>query len=433
MVAEEYLEELIDRSLILVCRRLANGRMKTCKIHDLLRQLCIREAQMENFVHVLSDSDHISSESLKYQRRAMLSLGNHRNHFYVPRHWKGITSTTSSLVLLGYSSKLFQMPEFVSRFKLLKVLEVSSVQYNFSWVIAELVHLRYVAANIKVAPSLDKLWNLQTIILCNISNEDFHLPLEIWTMSEIRHLSIRWSIHMPNPLEAESLCIVEQEQPLLLNNLQKLVLPSSPFLAEILRRTPNLKKITIIYMKSADWPAILDSLVLLVQELETLAIIAERDNYPFILPRDIFLPNLKHLRLTGTCFPWEDMVALANLPNLEKLKAYSAFEGTNWKLNEDAVFHKLKYLKIVNAINLERWEATSDNFPMLEQLLLSGLKKLEEIPQRIGEIMTLKFIEIEWCSSAADTSAMKIQEEQTNCGNDSLEVQIKPAIIGIKY
>ncbi|XP_070016764.1 disease resistance protein RPP13-like isoform X1 [Nicotiana sylvestris] len=82
MVAEEYLEELIDRSLILAGRRRANGRMKTCKIHDLLRQLCIREAQMENFVHVLSDSDHISSESLKYQRRAMLSHGRTK-HFLI--------------------------------------------------------------------------------------------------------------------------------------------------------------------------------------------------------------------------------------------------------------------------------------------------------------------------------------------------------------
>ncbi|XP_016456202.1 putative late blight resistance protein homolog R1B-16 [Nicotiana tabacum] len=133
MVAEEYLEELIDRSLILAGTRRANGKMKTCKIHDLLRQLCIREAQIENFVHVLSDSDHISSESIKYQRRAMLSLGNHWNHLYVPRHWSGLTSTTSSLVFTGYSFQVYLMPQFVSQFKLLKVLDVSSINYSFSW------------------------------------------------------------------------------------------------------------------------------------------------------------------------------------------------------------------------------------------------------------------------------------------------------------
>ncbi|XP_033509374.2 putative late blight resistance protein homolog R1A-4 [Nicotiana tomentosiformis] len=226
---------------------------------------------------------------------------------------------------------------------------------------------------------------------------------------------------MPNPLEAESLCI--GEQPLFLNNLQKLALPSSPFLAEILRRTPNLKKLQIVDMKHADWPAILDSLILL-QKLETLAIKAERNIDPINLPRDIFLHNLKQLRLSRTYFPGEDMVALANLPNLEVLKTRYAFWGTDWRLNEDVVFHKLKYLLLESTYNLERWETASDNFPMLEQLLLFGLQNLEEIPHSIGEIMTLKFIQIQWCSSAAAASAKKIQEEQKSCGNDSLEVRI---------
>ncbi|KAH0775874.1 hypothetical protein KY290_007285 [Solanum tuberosum] len=52
VVAEEYLEELIDRSLILTGKQKANGRMETCKIHDLLRQLCLREAHTENVVHI---------------------------------------------------------------------------------------------------------------------------------------------------------------------------------------------------------------------------------------------------------------------------------------------------------------------------------------------------------------------------------------------
>ncbi|KAM3282708.1 hypothetical protein P3S67_026353 [Capsicum chacoense] len=52
VVAEEYVEELTDRSLILVGTRRANGRMKTCKIHDL-RQLCIREAKAGNALYAL--------------------------------------------------------------------------------------------------------------------------------------------------------------------------------------------------------------------------------------------------------------------------------------------------------------------------------------------------------------------------------------------
>ena len=54
MVAEEYLQELIDRSLILAGKQRANGRMRSCKIHDLLRQLCISESHTENVVHVMN-------------------------------------------------------------------------------------------------------------------------------------------------------------------------------------------------------------------------------------------------------------------------------------------------------------------------------------------------------------------------------------------
>ncbi|KAM3379821.1 putative late blight resistance protein R1A-10 [Capsicum galapagoense] len=83
LVAEEYLEELIQRSLILVHKRRANGRIKTCKIHDLLRQLCIREAQIENVVLVMNDNVPTYLEGRDYQRRVMITL---RKHIYLPRH-----------------------------------------------------------------------------------------------------------------------------------------------------------------------------------------------------------------------------------------------------------------------------------------------------------------------------------------------------------
>ncbi|KAM3271044.1 hypothetical protein P3S67_029247 [Capsicum chacoense] len=244
VVAEEYLDELIDRSLILAGTRKPDGRMKTCKIYDLLRQLCIREAQFENFMHVLNDNDYSFSEGIHiYPRRVMLlSLGTHWKHLYVPRHWSGITTNTiHSLIFTGNSFQVYRMPQFVSHFKLLKVLDVFSINSNFSWVISKLVHLRYVAANIDGAPSLAKLLNLQALILRNSTTRDLHLPLEMWTMSEIRHLDIGRNIHLSDPLEAES----HREQPLFLNNLQTLALSFSPFLAEILR-TPNLRKPKIV-------------------------------------------------------------------------------------------------------------------------------------------------------------------------------------------
>ncbi|KAL2464553.1 Disease resistance protein RPP13 [Forsythia ovata] len=51
-VAWEYLLELVDRNLILVHKKSSIGKIKTCRIHDLLRDFCVREAQREKFFHV---------------------------------------------------------------------------------------------------------------------------------------------------------------------------------------------------------------------------------------------------------------------------------------------------------------------------------------------------------------------------------------------
>ncbi|KAH0745536.1 hypothetical protein KY285_007193 [Solanum tuberosum] len=299
-------------------------------------------------------------------------------------------------------------------------------------VISELVHLRYVAARIEEGVSLDKLRNLQTIIFKSAGKTELEQPLDIWRMSDIRHLDIGSPLYICNPLEAEN--DSNGEQPLFLNNLQKLYPYNSPFVEEIIRRTPNLKRLKILNdSEHPDLPAIVDSLIVL-EKLETLHINLKTIGLNMfsgdILPIKIkkLSPNIKKLRLIGTCIPWEVVKLLANLPNLEVLKGNNAFTGTYWKVDEDVVFHKLKYLRIVG-VCLERWEAAgSDNFPMLEQLFLGWLDELKEIPESIGDILTLKLIQIEQCTSALENSAKRIQEEQESLGNYELQVRITPKV-----
>ncbi|WMV53803.1 hypothetical protein MTR67_047188 [Solanum verrucosum] len=434
VVAEEYLQELIDRSLILTGTQRVNERMKTCKIHDLLRQLCLSETHTENVVHIMNGNvPMFLLEAIDDQRRVIVLSKLEEKQVYPPMHSNGITSTARTFISMQY----FYYSDFpkgicsiVSEFKLLKVLDVLNVWLDFSSVIPELVHLRYVAANIEEALSLDKLRNLQTIILHrNISvNRPTALeqPLDIWRMSELRHVDIDSPLYISNPLEAEN--------PLFLNNLQNLYLYNSPFIVEIIRRTPNLKELDIMIDNSdhPDWPGIFDSLILL-EDLEILHIRLESIDLN-IFSGDILSckikklsPNIKKLILSRTYIPWEVVNLLANLPNLEVIEGEYAFSGTDWKVDEDVVFHKLRYLLIGEA-DLERWEvaAGSDNFPMLERLILYGLKKLEEIPESIGDIMTLKLIQIKRCCSSVVNSAKRIQQEQESLGNYELQLRIIP-------
>ncbi|KAH0778059.1 hypothetical protein KY290_009470 [Solanum tuberosum] len=457
VVAEEYLQELIDRSLILTGKQSYNGRMRSCKIHDLLRQMCLSETHTENVVHVMNGNVLVSLLKVIDDQRRVIGLCKHKEkQVYPTMHSNCITSIARTFISkpffyhTGFPERICSI---VSEFKLLKVLDVLSLWYDFSCVIPELVHLRYVAARIEKAVSLDKLRNLQTIILqTNIvinRPRELEQPVDIWRMSELRHLDIRSPLYISNPLEAENDSI--GEQPLFLNNLQNLYLYKAPFIAEIIRRTPNLKKLKLLDdSEHSEWPAILDSLILL-EELETLLITLESidlnifsgDILPCKIKKMTLSSNIKKLILAGTYIPWEVVNLLANLPNLEVLKGYRAFDGTDWKLDEDVVFHKLKYLQIVGKglerweacrnkqfVGLERWELAdgSDNFPMLEQLLLRGLDELEEIPESIGDIMTLKFIQIKYCSSSVVNSAKRIQQEQDSLGNYELQLQITPKV-----
>ncbi|KAH0775840.1 hypothetical protein KY290_007251 [Solanum tuberosum] len=409
VVAEEYLQELIDRSLILTGKQRANGRMRTCKIHDLLRQLCLSEAHTENVVHFMNGN---VLEAIDDQRRVILQSKYKEKYDYRPRHSSGIVRTFIAMGV-GFPK---EMCFIISEIKLIKVLDALLIKTDLSRVIPELVHLRYVAANIEEGLSLAKLRNLQTVILRRLTVlNKLEQQVDIWKMSEIRHLDIRWPLYISNPVEAG--------QPLILNNLQTLYLYNSPFVTEIIRRTPNLKKLKIVDDSGhPDWTVILDSLSLL-QDLETLHI---RTMKWMIFCGDNFPPNLKQLKLACTNIPWEDVKLLANLPNLEVLKGDCAFDGTYWKLDEDIVFHKLKYLRLYESYDLKRWEAGNANFPVLEQLILHWFIQLEEIPRSIGDIMTLKLIQIECCSSGIETSAKKIQEEQQSLGNYELQLQISP-------
>ncbi|XP_034704288.1 putative disease resistance protein At1g50180 [Vitis riparia] len=78
-VAEGYLDELIGRCMVQVGRRSSNGRVKTCRLHDLMRDLCLSKAQEENFLEIVnlqqmetfSSSMPTTRTSNKVRRRAI--------------------------------------------------------------------------------------------------------------------------------------------------------------------------------------------------------------------------------------------------------------------------------------------------------------------------------------------------------------------------
>ncbi|KAL0287240.1 UNVERIFIED_CONTAM: putative disease resistance RPP13-like protein 3 [Sesamum calycinum] len=99
-IAIEYLKELIDRNLLIVRQQGTLGKIKSCIIHDLLRDLCIREAQKENFLSIMKVYEVDIPPNIENTRR----LGIHRStklYRYNPRVLNTLRSASSTRSLVS--------------------------------------------------------------------------------------------------------------------------------------------------------------------------------------------------------------------------------------------------------------------------------------------------------------------------------------------
>ncbi|KAA8529811.1 hypothetical protein F0562_034332 [Nyssa sinensis] len=425
-LAEDYLMDLIDRSLVLVSKRRSDGGIKTCHIHDLLRDLCLRKAEEENFLQEISGYERASfssSSSAIAKKKRRLCIHSHFVDYisskpYVP-HLRSFLYFGSSVYDLSqrHVSFIFQA------FKLIRVLSLSSIKIIFfPNEIDELVHLRYLALRVKeerFQPSISKLWNLETLIVEG-SARWIKLPDDFWKMVKLRHLYHKGFILIPR--------VPNDGYPFVLYNLQtigKLNLSGGD--QKLLARIPNLGKLKCSFRESLGSHDHFPKLDFLVH-LETLNVSYRGFTIaPTRLPSlEKFPPNLKKLTLSWFGLPWTEMSTLGRLPKLEVLKLlHGAFEGPKWDTC-DGEFLKLKFLKF-QGLDIEEWNVSSNHFPNLQRLVLDKCEQLEEIPFGLGDIPTLQLIELTWPRRSAANSAWQIQEQQQSMGNDGLKILIYPS------
>ncbi|KAL7153445.1 hypothetical protein ABFS83_04G169000 [Erythranthe nasuta] len=412
-VAECYLKDLVDRNLLLVGRLRWNGKIKTCAIHDHLRDLCIKATQKEKFLYFIKSCD--SPRGINNSRRILF----HENFAEVncdPPLCHTLESVPLTRSLLGKGGWL------PVKFRLLRVFDVNDCDSSLNDIF-EQVNLRYVKklsyfreldhTSRELRLSISLLWNVQTL---NIGGtERFVAPSEIWSMPQLRHLVFPEGIYLMEP----PLRSGQNDDCIVLKNLQTLKRVKNLNLSEeVCKRIPNVKILKIRYIDKSSCDNFQYNIGTL-HKLESLNL------WGVNLVRNLnFPPSLKRLTLTCSNLNWEDLTGIGSLPNLEVLKlGKGSVLGSEWNPVEGE-FLRLKYLSIVS-FELKYWNVESFHFPVLEKLVLDALWKLYEIPSGIGEIPTLALIDMDDCSESAAISAIRILEEQESRGNDDLRVHIK--------
>ncbi|KAI5678044.1 hypothetical protein M9H77_08994 [Catharanthus roseus] len=413
-VAENYLINLLNRSLITVAKKSSAGGIKSCHLHDVLRDFCLKKSNEKKFLQLLCKCKQNPTSPLTPD----LDLSNHNPypvqsfsdcqffHLYKGRY---VTGHRVSNI------------ETLAVYRLLKVLDLRHIMLDkFPGKILELVHLRLLALWVDryedLPQAMFRLWNLETFILDGDKAGTIKLPNEILKMARLRHVKISKELLCDewNWGSTDQRFIYWTNIPSsVLENLQSLsrVCPSRSFYI-LLSKTPNLKNLGLHLTFSdkenpSSFPDLLhlDKLEMLKFEYQTLGMV------PFHIRHESLPPSLKKLTLVGSHVKWEEMSIIGLLPNLEVLKIKdNFFSGPIWETREKG-FCSLKFLKLSH-IDLHQWISCSSHFPRLEHLVLNGCLDLQEIPTEIGEIETLHTVEVYRSSSSTVEWAEEIQEIQ---------------------
>ncbi|KAH6773384.1 hypothetical protein C2S51_011788 [Perilla frutescens var. frutescens] len=421
VVAKEYLKDLIDRNLVLVDELGCTGNIKFCNIHDLLRDLCLREAQKERFYSVIRQHSLNLSKDIITQRRIV-----------IPERLSPEKDVCDQFQSLSLVRSFICDEEGVTEsfnFQLLRILKVYDrdsgnldnqrfLENTFQFVNSKYLAVRACRGS-KFPSSVYLLWNLQTLIVYSYHDSFLTAPTEIWKMPQLRHVEFCDGIYLPDP----------SNDNIILGNLHTLsTVINFKCSEEVVKKLPNITKLVIEYMEVEGRSCYFLKNLYRFDKLESFHCrscpVPPLSGTDFLLNLT-FSHSLRKVKLMTMHMHWEDMLEkIGSLPLLEKLTLmYGSFRTSKWE-TIGGQFPNLKFLEIYACADLECWTTESSHFPRLQCLNLQGLKELEEIPSDIGEIATLQLIELGYCSDSIIISAKQILEDRQELGEVGLQVRV---------
>ncbi|KAL3329361.1 hypothetical protein AABB24_036448 [Solanum stoloniferum] len=392
--AEDVLNDLVSRNLIQVAKRKYDGRISSCRIHDLLHSLCVDFAKESNFFHTEHNAFGDPGNVAMVRRITFYSDINVMNEFFrlnpMPRKLRALFCFITDRCVFSHMAHL--------NFKLLQVLVVvmSRDWYsNFSIPnkFGNMSCLRYLRLegnnNGKLPNSIVKLKCLETL---DIRQSYIRLPTGVWESKQLRHLRFKRFIQASN-----GCCSITPFFPNMPpNNLQTLMfMPDKFFESRLLHQLINLRKLGI-WCTSSSTVKILSALSPVPTALEVLKLYFFRvrseqinlSSYPNIVKlhlnfyrtmhlinSEVFPPNLIKLTLQDFKVEGHVVAVLKKLPKLRILKmVWCVHMEEKMDLSGDGdIFPQLEFLHIHEPVGLSEVTCTDDvSIPKLKKLLLIG-------------------------------------------------------------
>ncbi|XP_030442186.2 disease resistance protein RPM1-like [Syzygium oleosum] len=395
-VAERYLKELINRSLVQIAETISRGRLRRCRVHDLMRETILSKLRDENFVSFASEQKKELDERVR-RLSVQNTCNNALNQLNLPR--------LRSLLIFGLR-KLSTSDEqfFPSGSKLLRVLDLrGSSLHKFPQQILVMFHLKYLSlrgTHVCIIPrSIGKLQNLETLDLKQTLVSK--LPVEITKLKKLQYLLVYRYTKMTNLGFVKGFSAPRGIG--VLASLQKLTCVKagggrSKNTMQELGELSQLTRLGVMDLKGDDSKELCHSLVKMTI-LRTLSVTAKSESevidldflssppsllrtlniqgclkkLPHWLP---LLNNLAKMSLSWTRLESSPLIALQNLPNLVVLHLSSAFNGETLVFG-DRGFPKLKTLYLSDLENLRLLLMNDHAMLCLQSLFIGGCRHLD--------------------------------------------------------
>ncbi|KAF2320505.1 hypothetical protein GH714_027820 [Hevea brasiliensis] len=189
-VAEGYLNELIERSLVQVVEATSDGRVKKCRIQGLLHDIITSMAKDQGFAAIAKEESMMLPERVR-----RLSIQNARTRIQRISQFTSASGLRSLLVFSGLDilpeSPLFDLSP--SNLRMLNVLELGGTQLeDFPNEVTNLLLLKYLSLrNTEVNYIPSSIGNLQYLETLDLKNSRvIELPNTILKLQKLRHILV---------------------------------------------------------------------------------------------------------------------------------------------------------------------------------------------------------------------------------------------------
>ncbi|KAK4435510.1 Disease resistance protein RPM1 [Sesamum alatum] len=440
-IAEGYLNELSNRSLIQVAETSRDGRPRNFHIHDLLRECIISKSREQNMVFVNSRGDSRWPDKIR-----RLALDSSINCAHQTCCFKNLRSL---LLLRTVDSECASVCIRVLRggSRLLKVLDLRKAPLDtIPDEVFTLYHLRYLSlreTRVEVIPKIiGNLKKLETLDLkgCWVTE----LPAEILKLERLRILlvyryyggfnaylqaedvqSFKAPYKIGCLLSLQKLCFIDTNETVVIREIGKLTQlqrlgitklrrEHGKELCSSLANLTNLRSLNI----HADVGEALDlqyalsssSSASIFPFLRCLVLNGSLDTLPEWIPS---LNALTMLRLSWSGLREDPLELLQDLPNLLILGLDCAYEGEGLSIKAGG-FQRLKRLNLMGLRRLGWVTVEEGSMPRLEELMVRDCKSMAELPADFRHMTNLRRV---WFTDMGKEFVERVSEERRRQGD----------------